>query len=343
MAIRYSNVDHSDIRGKVSSRTAFSLTWRALKRSHCSGFTLVELLVVISIIGLLIAVLVPSLSRARHSAASVSCRSNLRQLMHGMQYYVSDHGVFPGTHSLFYMQALFSQAWPRISGVTWDGARDRLVDLDYTAAYTQPLHLDPEFVVDVPNRGTLFPYMKDERPYLCPSDRPGKASDSATGGGGNGRLSYSLNAYIGYRSPDSLFSFTYVADSPDNLLPGDTGSRSFHAGEHVVYAPARFMAMFEEHPNFHMNSAYPDGNFNGLDRIATRHMSATDSNKNDVRGRTGIVFLDGHAEGRIYPAKTEGRSLFADFGQPYFWRRSGPPDIPNMSAFIKRLDGPCPW
>jgi len=322
---------------KLSTRFA------TLRAERQGGFTLVELLVVIAIIGLLVAVLVPTLSRAKRQVRGVVCGSNLKQLMQGMLYYSTDYSVFPGTHSLFYFQNLFAAAWPRPAGVTWDGARDRLVDLTITPAYTKPHHLDPEFIADVPRRGTVFPYVREEKVYVCPGDQPGEAEDTPIGGGGNGRLSYSFNAYIGYRAPESLQGFTYVADALNNPLPGGQNVRSFTAGQHVSIPAARYMTMFEEHPSFHMNTSFPEGNFNCIDRIATRHMPTSGANGADARGRATIAFLDGHVDSPYYPARTMGRELFAEFGQPHYWRASGPPDRANMSAFIKRLPGSCPW
>lgn len=61
-----------------------------------AGFTLIELLVVIAIIAIIAALFLPALGRARESAQSTKCASNLRQIALGVFIYSDEHeDTFP--------------------------------------------------------------------------------------------------------------------------------------------------------------------------------------------------------------------------------------------------------
>ena len=116
------------------------------------GFTLIELLVVIAIIAILAAILFPVFARARESARTASCQSNLKQVGLGWVQYAQDYDekampvrtARPG--KVFYW-------WGSYDGVTLRG-----------------------------DEGLLQPYMKSTQIQACPSfDNRLRASLGSTG------------------------------------------------------------------------------------------------------------------------------------------------------------------
>jgi prepilin-type N-terminal cleavage/methylation domain-containing protein len=65
-----------------------------LHKKHLNAFTLVELLVVISIIALLLAILMPALNKARTAAQTTVCCSNVKQLGMAISLYGTESGVY---------------------------------------------------------------------------------------------------------------------------------------------------------------------------------------------------------------------------------------------------------
>ena len=87
-----------------------------ISSSKRTGFTLVEILVVIAIIGVLAALLFAVFSRAREKGRSASCQNNLRQIAIAMQQYVGDNdGAFPPIFSVI------NEDPDNFKSLDWDG------------------------------------------------------------------------------------------------------------------------------------------------------------------------------------------------------------------------------
>ena len=84
------------------------------------GFTILELIVVIAIIGILVALLLPAIQAARESARKTSCRNNLHQIGIGMHNYESSYRRLPpgyqyaaGPEGLYQVDGLDLQPVPQ--------------------------------------------------------------------------------------------------------------------------------------------------------------------------------------------------------------------------------------
>ena len=64
-------------------------------RFRRTGFTLIELLTVIAIIGILAAIIIPTVGKVRESAKSAACKSNLRQIGLAVTIYANERGFYP--------------------------------------------------------------------------------------------------------------------------------------------------------------------------------------------------------------------------------------------------------
>ncbi|MBC8355646.1 MAG: DUF1559 domain-containing protein [Planctomycetes bacterium] len=141
------------------------------RRQTAVGFTIVELLVAIAIIGVLVALLLPAVQAAREAARKMSCKNNLKQLGLAVQLYHDAYGTFPISVSPYDEGP---HPTPQRSGKGW--IVSMLPQLEQQALYDE---FKIGFAGDFFSGGglktpSLADPMKTELPVLqCPSDGAG--------------------------------------------------------------------------------------------------------------------------------------------------------------------------
>ena len=156
----------------------FSAMSKSANNARRPGFTLVELLVVVSIIAILASLLLPALSGARGRADGISCLGNARQLTFAWQLYANDfNGVLP--YNLGMNGSSFRTNLNWVDNVmTWDSSPDNTNTATITDAGLG------SYAGGAP------------RVQRCPSDHALSAIQRAAGWDHRIR-SYSMNAMIG--------------------------------------------------------------------------------------------------------------------------------------------------
>lgn len=150
------------------------------------GFTLLELLAAIAVIGLLVALLLPAIQQAREAARRGQCKSNLRQIALGLHNYHHRSGSFPP--SIVVNWGSQATGW-------WSWIARVLPELDQ-----QPLSAHLDLREDVwTNCHKYKPYTSQRLSVLlCPSDPHSERiyeSDADCAGG----EAYALTNYHGCR------------------------------------------------------------------------------------------------------------------------------------------------
>jgi prepilin-type processing-associated H-X9-DG protein len=254
------------------------------------AFTLIELLVVVGIIAVLIALLMPALTRARESAKTIACASHMAQLGQAVLVFATQNeGRGPGLGEMLPVSTTSHTFWPDILNIEVFGRK----------AGTGPFQ--------------YFNYTKDKSGNVILGPGPGMMTCPNTGGEGLYVRPYAMNTFVlgGYQ-----FNPPYA---PENGVPTAAGkmSTSSKAGNEWYYLGAQltrfskpsvtYMAIEGGHADdklfykstVHPEDATPESPYSsGTDWFAFRHPNLT----------ANFLFIDGHVETMNCKDKTVNQS-----------------------------------
>ncbi|QDU30352.1 hypothetical protein ETAA8_54800 [Anatilimnocola aggregata] len=200
-----------------------------LKQLIRPAFTLVELLVVISIIGVLVALLLPAVQAAREAARRTQCSNHLKQIGLGFQLHHDTHNALPSGGRGSRMARTFeSSGVPAImTRQAWVWTYQIMPYIEQTALYMEK---DDQTVMETP-----------VKIYFCPSRRPPQVwecfqNDSYTGpspkraqldyagnrgtlaGGTDGALNLGYDIAAASPKPNSSVRYAEITDGLSNTM-----------------------------------------------------------------------------------------------------------------------------
>ncbi len=273
-------------------------------RKHVAAFTLVELLVVIAIIAMLIAILLPSLGRAREQARIAKCLANLRSIGHAICMYFGDwNDWFPFArqnwpdpttplHPFYYGGHPGRPGWPGYD-------QPDLRDSPLGRPLNRYLYLGLSGMCDDPSQmgQPEFEQRRNLPVFACPSDVGGithaQTEDLINGPPAYFRFgsSYDMNYHF-------VWHWAAASDpnDPNRFVerPAELTAVYLQASNHflslqLALHSARFVILFEDpFDSAQWNNVHRHGWHRQLDRHS-------------------LLFLDGHA-GHVLADATKGNS-----------------------------------
>jgi prepilin-type N-terminal cleavage/methylation domain-containing protein len=237
-----------------------------------SGFTLVELLVVIGIIALLISILMPALGRVRDQANRVKCMSNVRSIMQGIVMYSAENKQalpwtnWGGNYKKNGADVMGTPGW-LYDNPGWD---------QWTGGVSNP---DWSYL----EGGMVYKYLKSRDIFKCPLHIERVAPNGAT----EKYTSYIMNGV----ACDYGGTFTYKATrfQVNDILIWETGESAL-------------MNRIQGGPPFNDGSSFP---FEWLsERHGARGRSVTNG-KIVGNGGASVGCVDGHVEWFSYKEYSE--------------------------------------
>ncbi len=137
------------------------------------GFSLVELLVVIAVVGILIALLLPAVQAAREAARRMQCANNIKQLALAVHNYENSNRVFPPTF-----------CWNKVSGDkggNWS-ALARIMPFVEELSLYQGINFKVDYKTVMFPPGSTTPLMTNRiAAFMCPSEPNDTARLNASG------------------------------------------------------------------------------------------------------------------------------------------------------------------
>ena len=208
---------------------------------------MIEVLVVVSIIGLLIALLLPAVQSSREAARRAQCVNNLKQIGLALHNYQSAHGSFPLNWGNPRVDPERGHPW-YIGGRPYSALTRLLPYIEQ-----QPLHASINFSVETfpSNLRLAFPFPQNQTAYatriatyLCPSDPGSSPSPFGCNYRGNYGLgpmpttnAESFDSGIGFYSFPGVLGPSAFPDGLSHTVAYSERLRG--SGDHGGLAPAR--------------------------------------------------------------------------------------------------------